>query len=675
MYYKKLFSFDEIYTANISQTNLAEKIDASDREAIATLVCERKEQDKKTMEDWLTTVEKGLELMDSKYKPKCPPWPDAYNAQVPLLLNATSSTASRLFTEVHRDTYLPNPKILGRDDDNTKAMRLNRVKKYINAVAIDYPYSSWLENQSKMYNRLVLMGTQIKQVKFHQETVTFSNGFVPYNDIFIHNKSESLEKAPAITKRFYLPQNEIIERMNAGVYAKYDFKVEVDAEGDVSFPGFPGQTTNNYQDTTDDDDTPMYARTYALLEQHVGFDLDGDGYEEPYIAIVEENSGTLYRLVPRIDLSTSQFIHEDEKVKPLILRGDCYFADFHFMPDPSGNFWSIGLANMIGGINTTVNEMMSNMINVATMATRQGGLFAAGAKNAAGRIKVDGTKYTAVPGVSGDKLRDAMIPFDIRDPSPVLKDITFSLIEMGEKIGTLSEALSGEMPAREMPAQTMLMLVEQSLKNAQAVYRRVHMGLTKELQIMCRLLVQNGNQENYQEVLDDPNADLARDLDLTSMDLSYTTDSSTGSSAENIIKFNIIMESLQNDAVAPFINVKELFTRLCLALDIPDPDKLITDPPPPEPPVEEKLGQRQLDIQEDKNQNEFLIKVFEAIGSVTNARATAAKNLAEANIPAEQALHKQVQFEAPAPNPMASGPEAPEGNQPIPPSIPPESAQ
>jgi hypothetical protein len=395
----------------------------------------------------------------------------------------------------------------------------------------------------------------------------------------------------------------------------------------------------------DDGTEAIYDRTYKVLEQHTWLDLDGDGYQEPYIVTVDEDSTRLLRLVPRIDDYASVIELQDEKVVPIKLAAECYFADIHFMPDPEGNFWSIGLAHMIGGTNAAVNELMNNMLNVAVLATKQGGILAGGAKNLAGKQRMDSTKWNVAAGVNGDDIRKAIVPFDIKDPSPVIKDLTMLLIETGEKMGTLSEALSGEMPSREMPAQTMLMLIEQSLKNSQAVYRRIHSGLTKELQIMIRLLLQDGNQEHYQMVLDDPEANLAQDMDLASMDLGYHTDSSTSSVSEQLMKLKAFGELAAAAPDNPFLNQKEFLLRGAKLVDISDSERLLQDPPPPQPDPMVEVAQQQLQVEAKKNEDSHQAKLYQleidahnAVATIEQKRADSASKLSTAT---PQGLNKE----------------------------------
>lgn len=578
MFYKKILSFEEILDANKNKDNLAEKLESSDRGALALKVVERAEKDKKSMAEWLRKGEIGMQLLDLKYVPKGKPYGDAesYNIQYPVLLNGVNSTSARLFTEIHKDKYISHPTIIGDDPEHTKAVRKKNVKHYINYVTIDCPYSNWLHNQRKMYSKLVLLGTQIKQIKFDAFNNTFDSDFIPYTDIYIHNKTSSLEAAPAITKCVYLSQNDIVERVNRGFFIKSDATSIYDSNGNMRDSS---STEMNYDDGTE----ALWDKTYKIYEQHMWADLDGDGYAEPYIAFVNAEASTLLRLTPRIEEYASELRVENEvDVKPTKLVAECFFADYHYKPSPLGDFWSMGLAHEIGPMNQVVNESMNILMNTATLATKQGGLVAGGMRGATGRFKTDMTKYQTVPGVTGEMLRNSIVDFNIKDPSPVLLQLTNQFIETAEKIASLNEALSGEMPSRELPVGTMLLIVEQSLKNAQYVYMNIHAGLTKELQIMARTLVQYGDPGHYQRVTNDPTADLVQDFDLKSIDFTINSDSSMSSDAERLIKLQVLKDIVSEPITNPYINAEEYYLRIFDQLDIPDSRKLLQKPPPPQ---------------------------------------------------------------------------------------------
>jgi hypothetical protein len=73
-------------------------------------------------------------------------------------------------------------------------------------------------------------------------------------------------------------------------------------------------------------DTEKY---YTFLEQHKYLDLDGDGYEEPYIVTVEKDSQRVVRIVARYK---EDDIRENAAGKIMRITPCMYFADYKFIP-------------------------------------------------------------------------------------------------------------------------------------------------------------------------------------------------------------------------------------------------------------------------------------------------------------------------------------------------------
>ena len=583
-------SFGTILEYNDSKDNLAAEFSLDERNKIASEVTSRRDRDEQSMNEWLGTVDKGLDIVSNRYEPKIKPSSDHFNIQFPLLINAVNTVSARLFTEIHKEIYITHCRILGKDNDNIKEDAIQRIKRYIQALVVDYAGSDWMESQTKLYPRYTLMGTQIKQVRFDDQSMTVETGLVPYKDVFINHKSESLEKAPAVSIYRYLTQNEVMGKIRSKHYLPFDMMERSQTDKAHTITQMLEESRNNNKHT--------YDNTIKVIEQHCWLDLDDDGYNEPYLAHVACSSGELLRLVPIIDTELSKWETENEtKLTPIVLIAEKFFADYHYIPNPDGGFWSIGLAHLIAPTNCVVNDLLNNMANVATMATNQGGIIGLGGRHMAGRHRLDSTKLNPLP-VSAEDLNKAIVKFDIKDPSPVIKELAMLLIDTGEKMGALNEALSGEMPNRELPAHTMLMLVEQSLKNSQAIYKRVHNALTKEVLIVVRNVLRIGNAQHYKDVLDDEQADLATDFDLKKLDFSVSSDASSSGTSEKLLKLSIIEPYFQNEMFASRLNVDEFLKTLITTVDLSSPEKLILPPAEPQPDPTIEVANRELEGRE-----------------------------------------------------------------------------
>jgi chaperonin GroES len=75
------------------------------------------------------------------------------------------------------------------------------------------------------------------------------------------------------------------------------------------------------------------------------FDLDDDGYEEPYIVTFHRESGTVLRIVARFD---ELGLKTDNEGKVVRIEPIQYYTKFGFIPNPDGSFYDIGFGVLLG---------------------------------------------------------------------------------------------------------------------------------------------------------------------------------------------------------------------------------------------------------------------------------------------------------------------------------------
>lgn len=639
MYSKELFKFSEILDANTTKDNLCEGMKVNERRAIAGMVVDRSEKDKRTMDKWKDRIGEGMKFIRLDKEPKFKPFTnESANIQHPLLLQAVLATSSRLYAQMNKQQHPATFKIEGDDPGQKKQISANFVKHYINTLLEDYGEHTWEDEAQKLYTQFVIMGTIIKQVHYDKHHKCFHNSIIPYTDIYIHNKAKSLSKAPAITKCVYLSKNDVKERISNKIYSNYI--TDTLATSNTS----SGSSSSPYEDGEE----PLYDKQYKMLEQHMWMDLDGDGYDEPYIAVVDEDNGDLVRLVPRIDIELSDIEPMgDGDAKPHRLVAEEYFVNYTYMLDPEGNFWGMGLAHMLTPLNQDINEMSNTLANVAYLATQQGGMVGLGGRGVAGRKRIDMTKWDTVPGAPDD-IRKSLVNYDIKDPSPVSRELLASWISTGKELGSINEAISGNMPNRDLPAQTLFMLIDESMKNSEAIYRRVRNASTKELKLCLKQLAKDGDASHYKKIVNNPQADFKKDFALVGNGICITSDTSIASASEQLVKLQAVNQFLKDINASAYLNMKEYISRLFNAVDIQDTKGLLQDPPPPPPDPTIQVEQMKLAAQSSKANQHYDIEQkrvnieAQAVAATADMnRAIATKQLADVQ---QQAIEAELKI-------------------------------
>ena len=119
-------------------------------------------------------------------------------------------------------------------------------------------------------------------------------------------------------------------------------------------PETPFGTAANAQDG--DKDAP-----HEFIEQHRTWDLDEDGYAEPYIVTVHKESRQIVRIVARYDQDGIHFsgrTHKVVKIEPIH-----YYTKYDFLPNPDGGIYGVGFGQLLRPINEAVNTTLNQLID------------------------------------------------------------------------------------------------------------------------------------------------------------------------------------------------------------------------------------------------------------------------------------------------------------------------
>jgi len=213
---------------------------------------------------------------------------------------------------------------------------------------------------------------------------------------------------------------------------------------------------------------------FTCLEQHCAMDLDGDGYLEPYIATIEYNSKCLLRVVARFEWADVEF----DGAEVLRIRSTEYFTKYGFIPSPDGGIYDIGFGVLLGPLNESVNSIINQLVDAGTMSLTAGGFLGRGAKIRGGVYQFAPFTWTRVDS-TGDDLQKSMFPLPVREPSMVMFQLMSLLINYTNRVGGAGDAMVGENPGQNTPAETQRSMIEMGSKIYSAIFKR-HWHCMKE---------------------------------------------------------------------------------------------------------------------------------------------------------------------------------------------------
>jgi chaperonin GroES len=480
----------------------------------------------------------------------------------------------------------------------------------------------------------------------------------------VHYYARSIEECERKTEVFQLSPREIKERQLRGIFR------------DIELPNAPLPEDDDADERQglkapfDNRDRPR-----TLLEQHCFLDLDGDGYKEPYVVTISKDTGDVYRIVSRFDkITTEQSVKIEElqkriralaeglnpegatpedlaqlqraeqtinemqtqieflaQQKPKVLKIDPveYYTKYSFIPAPDGGFYDLGFGALLGPLNDSVNTLINQLIDSGSLQNGSVGFIGKGARIKGGKVRFSPNEWKRV-NVAGATLRDSLVPLPVNQPSPVLFNLLSLLITYSERVGSVTDAMTGENPGQNTPAYNMSQMLEQGLQVFNGVFKRVYRSMRSEFRKLYKLNAIYLDQESYFSYQDSDINILRTDYTSDPKDLIPAADPNAFSSKEKLQKAQMVLE---RSSMVPGYNPIAVEKRWLASMDIPDVNEVF-------PTVIDEQGQQQyvfppqMDPELEIEKADMQRRTLEAQvrGEVDLKLAQSKVNLDEANI-------------------------------------------
>lgn len=551
--------------ARHAMINIAEDLEQNILDTIASRVVDDYNTDKDSRSVWERSNREVLELAKLEIKKKTYAGEQVANVKYPIITNAAIQFAARAYPEIIKGTEVVKPKVIGQDPEGKKAERGKRLCEHMSYQLLN-DMVDWEDGVDQLLFTLPIVGCAFKKTYYSAVEKQNISEMVFADDLIVHYYAKSLEKASRVTHEIELTRNEIVERIRSGVYLDFDIEELGLASGE--------------EREQIDEDTP-----HIFLEQHRWYDLDEDGYQEPYIVTVHKATEKLVRISARFDLAG---VESGDKGEIIRIKPTHYFTRFLFMPAPDGSFYGMGFGSLLHSINSASNTSLNQLLDAGTLANRQSGFLGRGIQLGKGRsLKLQSGEWKQIQ-ATGDDLRKNVVPLSTKEPSPILFKLLVMLVDVGKELSGVTEVLSGQSPGPNVPATTTLALIEQGLQVYSAIHKRVHRSLYQEFKKLRRLNVLYLPDEAYSDVLDDPEAIRRRDYESSDHDIIPVSDPNATTNMQRIMKAKALLEIKGQG-----LNDKEINKRYLQALQVEDIDKLIPEEDEDDPILELEIQTKQ----------------------------------------------------------------------------------
>jgi chaperonin GroES len=440
-----------------------------------------------------------------------------------------------------------------------KAKRARRVSDYLNTVLF-YRMENWEDDTDALLMQLPATGCVFRKTWYANGPQTAT---VSALDLVVPITALNLKTTPRITEKIRdVFPHEIAEKQRLGFYRPIDLGLPKKPDGSEDRDG-----------------------TRLLLEQHCLWDFDDDGLPEPYIVTVDHQTRLVLRIEPNFGPDNVEW--NADQTQAIRIRRRDFYVKYGMFPHPAGKFYDIGLGHLLKRLGDGVDTMLNQLIDAGTAQTAGGGFIGSGvrlqSRGARGVVRFSPGEYKTVD-VSGDVLRNSIVEKTL----PEVSGVTFQLLELilgaAKDIAGIKDVMTGE-ASNQGQVGTTLALIEQGLQVFNATAKRVFRSLKNDYELLFDNIAEFGGEaaaRDYEDVLDDQDADFAKDFDRSGLDIRPVSDPSSITRMQKMAKAQFqlgLLPQIQATGGDP----KEVMRRVLEAVDTEDIDKIFPPQPPPDP--------------------------------------------------------------------------------------------
>ena len=544
--------------------NLAEFIDESVLQSMASELVGEFSSDRESRKDWARAYVKGLDLLGMKIEERSQPWQGASGVFHPVLTEAVVRFQAQAMGELFPASGPVRTKIMGKLTPE-KTDQADRIQTEMNYLLTE-EMTEYRDETEQMLFKLPLAGSAFKKVYYDPLEDRPVAMFVPAEDFVASYGASDLASCPRYTHIMKKTANEILELQVAGFYKEVDLP---EPEPDFSDIQEKYDELDGESAVIEDDDR------HTILEMHVTMNMpeefdDPDGIARPYVITIDKSSREI--------LAIRRNWYENDKKKKKRL----HFVHYKYLPGLG--FYGTGLIHLIGGLAKSATSILRQLIDAGTLSNLPAGLKARGL-----RIKGDDTPL--MPGefrdvdVPGGAIRDSITFIPYKEPSGVLYSLLGNIVEEGRRIGSVADIQVGDMNA-QAPVGTTLALLERSMKVMSGVQARMHAAMKNELRLLARIIRDYMPAEYAYEM--DGDFDRQRDFDAR-VDVIPVSDPNAATMSQRIMQYQAALQLSQQ---APQLyDMGKLHRQMLEVLGIQDASDIIKLPDDIKPadPVTENM--------------------------------------------------------------------------------------
>jgi len=643
--------------------NIADDPDVGDQlEKLAARVKFDFDIDDNSRSDWKEKYRKWLDFALQIAQEKTYPWPGASNVIYPLMTTAAIQFAARAYPAIIRDKNVVKGTVIGDDNGvpnpgfiafiqqmqqggqaqpqpgpgmpppgqvmpgmgpavppgvpgvpppqwlvqpGAKLIRAQKIGRHMSWQLLN-EQEEWEPQTDTLLVALPIVGTYFRKSYFDSGQGRNVSETVSALDLCVNYYAKSFETAPRQTEIIRLYQDEIETNIRSELFLDEDY-------GHDTMGG--GQEGGGDPNSQQDEDAPT-----TFLEQHRRWDLDGDGYPEPYIVTVARDSGKLARIRVGFEMDGVHWT-KDGRVRKI--DKIAYYTKYGFIPSPDSKVYDLGFGHLLFPINEAVNTTLNQMFDAGHLQNVGGGFIGTGLSINTGALRFQMGEFKPVNTLGGN-IRDNVFPLPFPGPNQVLMALLQFLVEAGERVASVKDVMVGDMPGDNTSGITTLAVIEQGLKVFSAIYKRIHRSLGYEFKKLYRLnRIYGPTRARYQD--GDDWKEISRADYEAGAGVEPISDPQMVTDMQRLGRAQFLL-TFKDD---PRVNGGKIIVDAFKAAMIPDAEGYMQNQPPaPDPKV--LLKSRELDIREKREMIDLLLREQHDKALIVTEITKAELNLAQA---------------------------------------------
>lgn len=411
--------------------------------------------------------------------------------------------------------------------------------------------TGWASETDRMAPHVALTGMGWRKRWVDRRRGLFESCFLPVTDVIINASAPSVERAPRITHCMEKYPHEIYPLVKRKDWCDY---------------------TEREKESDDDPHAPV-----GFLECHTWLDMDKDGYDEPWTVTIHEASKEVVALYPRWSASgVIESSNEDGKRqrrgnRSYTFRAHQHFSAYTLLPSISGRFHGRGYGWLLRRLEASADGLLQGAVDIVKAGAEDGGIVGDMGGGMPTSIMLKKDRLTSVP-VDGQGLAANTVMFPAKQLPPSVPQMVDALVGYGDKLAGTTAALSGSDTPANMPATTAVAIVQQGARVHSALHRRQWECMTLEIR-------------NF--------VDLAKQMEMLPQELMGVPTEGLVCTADQQLSTemgrNMMASYYASIATDPYTNPVEVRIRTHKLMRVPNPEKLMQQPPPQQGrPADEK---------------------------------------------------------------------------------------